>query len=127
MAKASGPRQVATRRLAEESRHREIQAEILTLMAAHGVKTGTVTMDDARYRLTSVQGERLSIDEPGLRKALSAPVFDRLCNLRLDRTKLELSIAEGGVDPVTGRQRTPSTSSNKAVREGSRKISGSDT
>jgi hypothetical protein len=84
---------------AEES-HRQVQAEILSLMAAHGVKTSTVKLADARYRLTAVQGERLDVDEPGLRKALSAPVYDKLCALKLDRTKLELAIADGRIDPI---------------------------
>ena len=83
-----------------EEANRQIQAEIMSLMAAHGVKTGTVALDDARYRVTTVQNERLNIDEPGLRKALSAPVFDKLCLLKLDRTKLELAIAEGRIDPI---------------------------
>lgn len=76
------------------------QNEVLTILASANIKNSTVTLDDGRYQVTSVQGERLVVHEDGLRKAITAPVFDRLCNLKLDRTKLEIAIAEGRVDPV---------------------------
>jgi hypothetical protein len=77
-----------------------LQNEMLTAMSAQGLASTTVALGDARYKVTMVAGERLEIDEGGLRKDLSAPVFDKLCNLKIDRTKLELAIAEGRVDPV---------------------------
>lgn len=83
-----------------EEIYRQNQAEVLTIMSQHGIKTSVVVMEDAKFRVTSVQGERLDIDETGLRKALTAPIFDKLCDLKLNRTKLEVAIAEGRVDPV---------------------------
>lgn len=99
-----------------EEWHREAQDQILSLMAAHGTATGTVELDDAKYKVTSVTGERLSIDEPGLRKALSAPVFDKLCQLKLDRTKLELALAEGRIDPLVVAQHTSHLQNRPHVR-----------
>lgn len=94
----------------------EAQYLVLTLMTQRGVKTSVVAMEDARYRLTAVYGERLEVNEPSLRKALTAPVFDKLCDLKLNRTKLELAIAEGRVDPVVVAGHTTHRSNKPFVR-----------
>lgn len=78
----------------------EAQNGVLALMAAHRVKTSTVPLDDMRFKVAVVQSETMSFNETSLRKALSAPVFDKLCDLKINRNKLEEAIAEGRVDPV---------------------------
>jgi hypothetical protein len=83
-----------------EQNYHQAQTEVLTILAEAGVKSSTVTLQDGRYRVTHVANERIEVDETGLRKAISAPVFDKLCDLKLNRTKLEIAIAEGRVDPV---------------------------
>jgi hypothetical protein len=101
MARATMELRVA-REVAERAQEalEEAQFAVLTLMTRAGVKSSTVVMEDGRFRLTAVYGERLEVNEPSLRKALTAPVFDRLCELKLNRSKLEMAIAEGRVDPV---------------------------
>lgn len=90
-------------------RHTKAQQEVLTILASAGIKSSTVGIGDVRFKVTSVQTETLTINEPGLRKALTAPVFDKLCNLKLDRTKLEIAIADGRVDPVVVASHTTKT------------------
>lgn len=84
---------------AEEIRT-ERENEVLSILASAGVKTSTVPLEGMRYRVALVQSERMGFNEPSLRKALSAPVYDKLCDLKLNRNKLEEAIADGRVDPV---------------------------
>jgi len=87
--------------VAAEAATREAQAELVTAMSARGYKTMTTDLDDGiRYKVTVVQAERLDVNEAGLRKALGAGVYDKLCDLKLNRQKLEVAVAEGRVDPV---------------------------
>ena len=51
--------------------------------------------------LTFVQQRQTFIDEPGLRKALTAKVFDRYTKRVLDRKRMEEAMDIGEVDPVT--------------------------
>jgi hypothetical protein len=83
-----------------EEAFRSAQNNVLTIMASAGITSSAVTVGDQRIRVTAVRGERLEINEEGLRKAVTAPVFDKLCDLKLNRNKLETAIAEGRVDPV---------------------------
>ena len=57
--------------------------------------------DGRAHNLTYVQGHTTYIDEPGLRKALTAKVFDRYTKRVLDRKAMENAMSEGKVDPVT--------------------------
>jgi nitrogen regulatory protein PII len=85
---------------AAQERVEQAGKEVMTILAASGIKSSVVTVDETRYKVTTVQGERLEVNEPGLRKAITAAVFDKLCDLKLNRTKLEVAVAEGRVDPV---------------------------
>ena len=87
--------------LAAEEIRLERENEVLTIMAGAGIKTSTVAADDERVRVSVVQNQRLEFNEQSLRKALTAPVFDKLCDLKLNRLKLEEAVADGRVDPVT--------------------------
>jgi hypothetical protein len=53
------------------------------------------------HKLTFVQQHTTHIDEPGLRKALTAKVFDRYTKRVLDRKAMELAMDNGEVDPIT--------------------------
>ena len=84
-----------------EAHYRQANDELAALMSAKGSKTGAALLGDGvKYRITFVQAERLEINESGLRKAIGAVVFDKLCDLKLNRSKLELAVAEGRVDPA---------------------------
>jgi hypothetical protein len=74
------------------------QERLVALMLADGRKSVHVGDGQHGYRATLVESKTLEVNEPGLRKALSAPVFDRLCDLRLNRRKLEKAVAEELID-----------------------------
>jgi hypothetical protein len=66
--------------------------------------------------MTMTQSERLEVNEPGLRKAMGAPQFDRLCDLKLNRQKLEVAIAEGRVDPMVVSAHTTRKANSPYIR-----------
>lgn len=99
-----------------ETRYRLAEQAVLTLLASVGQKSAVVATDDGRYRVTSSQGERLVVNESQLRKAISAPVYDKLCDLKLNRLKLEEAIAEGRVDPVVVASHTEKVTNKPSVR-----------
>jgi len=94
----------------------DAQANVLALMSAHKIKTSTVMRDDARLKVTVVESETMDFNERSLRKALSAPVYDKLCDLKLNRQKLEEAIADGRVDPVVVASNTTVTKRKPYVR-----------
>ena len=83
-----------------QSNYEQAQNGVMTLMGAHHIKTSTVALEDVRVKVSVVQSEVLEFNETSLRKALSAPVYDKLCDLKLNRLKLEEAVADGRVDPV---------------------------
>lgn len=54
-----------------------------------------------RYSVSYTQGHTTVIDEKGLRRALTAKVFDRYTKKVLDRKAMEAAMDAGAVDPVT--------------------------
>lgn len=67
------------------------QARRKSLTSDHG---------DSTAKVTYVKQSRVQIDERGLRKALTAKVFDRYTNKVLDRKAMEKAMDEGLVDPT---------------------------
>jgi hypothetical protein len=65
-------------------------------------KTKTVTVVDGeqQIRFTYVSKEVTKIDEKGLRKELTARVFDKFTDKKLNRSKLEAAMQSGAVDPM---------------------------
>ena len=58
-------------------------------------------MDGEKVRtVTFVQQERTQIDEKGLRRALTAKVYDKYTIKKLDRKALEEAMGTGEVDPM---------------------------
>lgn len=64
----------------------------------------TFSLTDLRekmtYSVTFVQAERVELDEKGLRKALTARVFDKYTVKKLDKKALEEAMGRGEVDPM---------------------------
>ena len=54
-----------------------------------------------RYSVSYTQGHTTVIDEKGLRRALTAKVFDQYTKKVLDRKAMEQAMDAGAVDPVT--------------------------
>jgi hypothetical protein len=79
----------------------ELTELLVEKMRAEQRKSFSWTGDGYDHRLTFVQKSTPLIDEPGLRKALTAKVFDRFTVRKLDRKRLEEAMGQGTIDPVT--------------------------
>jgi len=77
------------------------QARLIKQMEADQRKSFRWQDGDQRHAVTYVQKHTVVINEPGLRKALTAKVFDKYTKRVLDRRKMEEAIDMGAVDKVT--------------------------
>lgn len=82
------------KRLIEEYQnlHAEAQAALVAQMEANKRKTYEISKDGYVFRATYKQNTQVSIDEQGLRKQMTAPVFDKYTVKKLDRKKLEQAL-----------------------------------
>ena len=69
-------------------------------MKANQRKTVTLESEGRKFTATYTQRTTTQIDERGLRKALTAKVFDKFTVKKLDRKALEAAMGEGAVDPM---------------------------
>jgi predicted CopG family antitoxin len=83
-----------------QSRLKGVEAAILDFMEDHQRKTIAVVKDGKQFTATYTQRNTNKIDEKGLRKALSARVYDQYTKKVLDRKKLEVALSDGEVDPT---------------------------
>lgn len=79
----------------------EAEERLMKQMEADQRKTFKWKAGGRNHSLTYVQKSSTYIDEPGLRKALTAKVFDKYTKRVLDRKAMEAAMDEGSVDPVT--------------------------
>jgi hypothetical protein len=79
----------------------EAQSRLMKQMEADQRKSYKFTTADAKYTVSYTQGHTTVIDEKGLRRALTAKVFDRYTKKVLDRKAMETAMDAGAVDPVT--------------------------
>jgi phosphoenolpyruvate-protein kinase (PTS system EI component) len=90
-----------TRRDRAQAEFEEAQARLIKQMEADQRKTFKWTADGRNHNLTFVQQHTTVIDEPGLRKALTAKIFDRYTKRVLVRQAMERAMDEGKIDPIT--------------------------
>lgn len=85
----------------QAKRHLEkVTAALITQMEADQKKTLSYGAQGFVRKVTYVQTKTFNIDEKGLRKALTAKVFDRFTVRKLERAKLEAAMDNGEVDPM---------------------------
>jgi len=84
-----------------QARVDEFRDRLVKQMEADQRKYYRWVEDGVVHKLTFVQQHVTHIDEPGLRKALTAKVFDRYTKRVLDRRAMELAMDAGSVDPIT--------------------------
>jgi hypothetical protein len=77
---------------------RTITKTMLEEMEEEHAKTFQIEDNDGMHRFTYVRRETPVIDEKGLRRALSARVYDRFTTKKLDRKALEAAMDSGVVD-----------------------------
>lgn len=87
------------------------QAEIrlVEVLRSNERKSTTVSDGDKMVRATVTQRETVKVDEPSLRKAVGAKVFDALCTKKLSTSLLKEAVAEGVVDAVVVAQHSQVT------------------
>ena len=69
-------------------------------MVSKHQKSLSHTMDGVKKTVTYVTRNNYNVDEKGLRRALTARVYDKFTIKKLDRKKLEEAMETGAVDPV---------------------------
>jgi len=84
-----------------QARLDELAARLIKMMEQDQRKSYTWRVGDQICTLTYVQGHTIHVDEPGLRRKLTARVFDKYTRRVLDRKKMEQAIDTGEVDRVT--------------------------
>ena len=77
------------------------QERLLKQMEADQRKSYRWTADGLSHAVTYVAKGATVIDEKGLRKALTAKVYDQYTVKKLDRRAMEKAMDEGAIDPVT--------------------------
>ena len=73
----------------------DAQTRLMKQMEADQRKSFRWTTDGVNRNITFVQQQMTIIDEPGLRKALTAKVFDRYTKRVLDRAAMERAMDDG--------------------------------
>lgn len=95
---------IAARRAFDQAeRHlKKIAEELADDMAANHRKSFSLTdlNEHKVHTVTFVQAERVELDEKGLRKALTAKVFDKYTVKKLNKKALEEAMGRGDVDPM---------------------------
>lgn len=86
---------------AAQARVDELGERLIKQMEADQRKSFRWKADGLARAVTYVQKRTAVIDERGLRKALSAKVFDKYTVRKLDRKAMETAMDAGEVDPVT--------------------------
>lgn len=85
----------------QAQRHlKDIQRQLTEYMGEKHQKSWKVTKDGVSHTVTYVQANGVDIDIKGLRKALTAKVYDRYTTRELDRHALEAAMDKGEVDPM---------------------------
>lgn len=83
-----------------QERFSELEERLIKEMEADQRKTYRWQGGGRTHVLTYTQSSTTNVDEPGLRKALTAKVYDKYTVRKLDRHKMENAIDAGEVDPV---------------------------
>lgn len=84
-----------------QSRLNELGERLIKQMEADQRKSFRWRAGGVQHSMTYVARTTTAIDEPGLRKALGAKIFDRYTKRVLDRKAMEAAMDSGDVDPVT--------------------------
>lgn len=83
-----------------QSRLDEIQERLTKQMEADQQKSFDYNREGIVGKVTYVRSKTTKVDEPGLRKALTAKVFDKYTTKKLDKKAMEEAMDAGTIDPV---------------------------
>jgi hypothetical protein len=79
----------------------EIQSRLMKQMEADQRKTYRWSASGHTFSVSYTQGHTTVIDEKGLRRALTAKVYDKYTKKVLDRKAMESAMDAGVIDPIT--------------------------
>lgn len=85
-------------------------------------KNYTRVKNGRKYSVTFVQNERVILDEKGLRKALTAKVFDSYTDKVLNKKRLEAAMEAEEVDPMTVSKYVSTVKSNPYIRYSEKEV-----
>jgi hypothetical protein len=94
----------------------EAKQRIIDLAATKGQKSLSAHVGDTRIVATVTSRTTTKFNEEGLKKALGANSYKRLCKLTIDRAKLDKAIEKNEVDPVIVAQYTEIGQSAISIR-----------
>lgn len=86
---------------AERDRQIKIIAESQEALLAWMDETEQTSLDLPVGKFSRVQSEPLVIDEDKLKKALGAPMWNKITTSKLDKKKLDAFVKSGEIKPVT--------------------------
>lgn len=86
----------ATLKAAKE-RFDKVQNELAQHMLVNEIKSDLVCVRGEDWKVTVVAAESTSVDADGLRQAMGAVAFRKVCKQRVDNKLLEKAIADGVV------------------------------
>jgi hypothetical protein len=89
---------------------------VIELAATKGQKSLSTRVGDTRVVATVTSRTTTKFNEEGLKKALGAISYKRLCKLVIDRAKLDAAIEKNEVDPVIVAQYTEFGQSAISIR-----------
>jgi hypothetical protein len=84
-----------------EAEFRKFEEKLVIYMEEHRRKN--LELDDGEHvsRVTYTQSTQVKVDEEGLKKHLTAPVFNKYTVRKLDRKALEKAIDEGAISSLS--------------------------
>jgi hypothetical protein len=92
------------------------KARVIELAAVKGQKSMSATIGNKRVVATVSSRTVTRFNEEGLKKALGAISYKRLCKLVIDRRKVEEEVVKGSLDPVIVAQYTTIETSAPYIR-----------
>jgi len=109
------------KRLVDEKEELDVAVEkakqrVIELAAIKGQKSLSATIDNKKVVATVSSRMITKFNEEGLKKALGAVSYKRLCKLVIDRRKVEEAIEGEQLDPVVVAQFTTVTPSAPYIR-----------
>lgn len=93
-------RQARDAKLDAEEKFAKAEHDLVTAMADAGRKTATADLEDGAFKIRVVASETVRVNEPGLKKALGARLYNTLLKKSLDQSLLKKALADGKVDPI---------------------------
>lgn len=105
-----------------KQRRLEAEANLASVLAEHELKSTTLRIGDTRYTTTVTSKATYTFNEPGLRRALTAKVYDKYTFRKLDTRKLKEAVEQGDIDAGVVAQYTETSYSQPFIKLTTREV-----